>query len=139
MRQQDHPPLSTAIHKADGDESPSQGREPVVAQEVLARAAVVARATNDRLALAEPIRTPEALLAQLDALRSPDQRRDIPAVIVIDQLEVLLADTRPASTQAESSEGEWFLAVLRTDALVLLQTLRPELMARAHAGPHLSL
>jgi hypothetical protein len=73
----------------------------MVAKEVLARAAVVARATNDRSALAEPIRTPEALLAQLDALRSPDQRRDIPAVIVIDQLE--------------------------------------ELLARAHAGPHLSL
>ena len=93
-----------------------------------------ADAQRDWLVL-EPIRTPEALLAQLDARRSPDQRRDIPAVIVIDQLEELLADTRPASAQAKSSEGEWFLAVLPPDALVPLQTLRPELMARAPRRP----
>jgi hypothetical protein len=58
---------------------------------------VVARATNDRSALAEPIRTTKALLPQRDAVRSPDQRRATPAVIGIDQLEELLADTRPVS------------------------------------------
>ena len=70
-------------------------------------------------------------------------------MIVIDQLEELLADTRPASPRAEPSEGERFLALLRdllntplagvlviatlrTDALAPLQALRPELVARAH-------
>lgn len=66
-----------------------------------------ADAQRDWLVL-EPIRTIEALLAQLDDLRSPDQRRDTPAVIGIDQLEELLADTRPASAQAEPAKGSGF-------------------------------
>ncbi|MFN9486093.1 MAG: toll/interleukin-1 receptor domain-containing protein, partial [Cyanobacteriota bacterium] len=126
------------------------GRTPFARLEgVVARA----RASIGRSALAEPtpepLRTPEALLTRLDALRPAAQRRDAPFVIVIDQLEELLADTRPASPRAEPSEGERFLALLRdllntplagvlviatlrTDALAPLQALRPELVARAH-------
>ena len=101
---------------------------------------------------AEPLRTGTTLADQLEALRRLGEGREAPAVIVIDQLEELLAEARQSGAEEETSEGERFLAVLlellhtplagvlviatlRTDALAPLQAMRPDLFALASHFP----